>query len=113
MLGAKHHTSFRYSSMVRHFRSTTALVSMAGCAAPVDSQFASVTDARAGYVQLMLGGGIVLAVSVSGVPGTPDGVHIVDVALGVTAVTDRMQGETYDGRRRSGATASRSAITPT
>ena len=108
--------------MVRHFRSMTALISialaMAGCATPDGSQSASATAARAGYVQLMLGnamgttalgeggvddvvmgygGGIVLSVSVSGVSGTPDGLHIVDVALGVTAVTDHVQDETYGG----------------
>jgi hypothetical protein len=87
-------------------------------ASGTSSHWDSITAARAGYVQTMLGnsmgmgalsegglddlvqgygGGYVLSVSASGSTSAGTGQHAVDVVLGVTSVQDHMQGEGYFG----------------
>lgn len=106
-----------------------AVALLAGCAslpsvapqdpAQAEAHDASLTAARAGYVDLMLGnilhttryerdgeifaivadygGGYVTTAAMTGVGGTPSELLTFDTVMGATAITDRMQGEYYFG----------------
>lgn len=119
MVGHKRRTAWACAIGVAAVALTTGCVGVAESPEQAAAHDTSIADTRAGYVDLMIenivgtsapmhegdifaivagyGGGYVTDATVSGGVGTPTETLTFDAVLGAAGITDKMQGESYDG----------------